>query len=136
MQTNRLTYRQTEHIPYVLCDGQRIEQVLNNLISNAVKYSFPDSEIEISLSRTDDNAIIAVQDRGQGIPADQLDRLFQWFGRTRTKGTAGEKSTGLRLAIAHKIVLSHGGRMWVESEVGKGSTFYVALPIDRAEESR
>jgi signal transduction histidine kinase len=131
-----LTYRQTEHIPSLSCDGPKIEQVLNNLLSNAVKYSYPDSKAEISLSRTDTEAIIAVHDHGQGIPADQLDSLFQWFGRTRTRGTAGEKSTGLGLAIAHKIVLEHGGRMWVESEAGKGSTFYVALPLGGKEKPR
>jgi signal transduction histidine kinase len=131
-----LTYHQTEHIPSIPCDGPKVDQALNNLVTNAIKYSYLDSTVEITLSRTGDDALIAVRDHGQGIHADQLGNLFHWYGRTRTKGTTGEKSTGLGLAIAHRIVLEHGGKMWVESEVGSGSTFYLALPLKGAEESK
>jgi signal transduction histidine kinase len=116
--------------PALHLDPAKIEQVLNNLISNAVKFSYPASSVEIRVFREKDRALISVRDEGQGIPADEVDNLFKWFGKTSVKGTEGEISSGLGLAIAHKIVLGHRGRIWVESEVGKGSTFCVSLPID------
>jgi signal transduction histidine kinase len=125
-----LSFKQEDLLPSVRIDAARIDQVLNNLISNAIKYSFPESRVQVRLSRGDSSALIAVQDQGQGIPQQELDKLFQWFGKTRVKGTAGEKSTGLGLAISQRIVLSHGGKIWVESQVGRGSTFYVSLPLE------
>ncbi len=110
-------------------DVYKIDQVLNNLITNAIKFSEPHSEVNVSVFREGDDVIIAVQDEGPGIPADEIDKLFNPFARTSVKSTAGEKSTGLGLAIVRKIVVGHGGRIWVESEVGRGSTFYVALPV-------
>ncbi|MBN1581735.1 MAG: HAMP domain-containing histidine kinase [Anaerolineae bacterium] len=119
-----------ESLPLLMIDRDKIDQVLNNLLSNAIKYSYPDGLVEVRVSSSDDHAVISVKDHGQGIPTDERDNLFQWFGTTRTKGTAGEKSTGLGLAIAHKIITGHEGRIWFESEVGQGSTFYVSLPVD------
>jgi signal transduction histidine kinase len=111
-------------------DPVKIEQVLSNLLSNAVKFSHSGSEVAIRLERQADHVVISVKDEGQGIPPEEIDRLFEWFGRTSVKGTEGEKSAGLGLAIARKIVLGHGGKIWVGSEVGKGSTFYVSLPLE------
>jgi signal transduction histidine kinase len=82
------------------------------------------------LHRQEHEAIISVQDEGQGIPAEEQDQLFKVFGRTSVQSTQGEKSTGLGLAISRRIVEEHGGRIWVESEEGEGATFYVALPIE------
>ena len=115
-------------MPLATVDGPKVEQVLNNLISNAIKYSFPDSTVEVRASYGSNSVLIAVQDRGQGISEKDQQLLFQWFGRRRAKGTAGEKSTGLGLAIAQKIVHEHGGEVWVESKEGEGSTFFVSLP--------
>jgi two-component system sensor histidine kinase/response regulator len=81
------------------------------------------------VARQGPEAVIAVQDQGLGIPANELNMLFQWLGKTSVRGTNGEKSSGLGLAIARRIVEGHEGRIWAESEVGRGSTFYVALPI-------
>jgi signal transduction histidine kinase len=81
------------------------------------------------LAREAGYATLAVIDHGQGIPTERLDDLFQWFARSRVKGTAGEEGAGLGLAIAQKIVEAHMGDIWVESEPGRGSTFNVALPI-------
>ncbi|NLE44806.1 MAG: HAMP domain-containing histidine kinase [Chloroflexi bacterium] len=124
-----LTFRGQEDLPPIPADAPRIEQLLNNLISNAIKYSYPDTAVHVSITPGEDRAVIAVQDEGQGIPPQDRDRLFQFFGRTSVRSTGGERSTGLGLAIAQKIVQGHGGEIWVESEVGKGSTFYVALPL-------
>jgi signal transduction histidine kinase len=125
----RLTCRCDERLPEMMLDGPRIEQVLNNLLSNAVKFSYPESLVEVRLSREGGYAVLSVVDTGQGIPEDRLDDLFQWFARSKVKGTAGETGTGLGLAIAQKIVEGHMGDIWVESELGQGSTFYVSLPI-------
>jgi signal transduction histidine kinase len=119
-------------LPLLMIDGPKFEQVLNNLLSNAIKYSYPGSAVGILVSRQADHVLVSVADHGQGIPQDELDKLFRWFGRTRVKGTVGEQSTGLGLAIAHRIVLEHGGRIWVESQAGHGSTFRVSLPLGSA----
>jgi hypothetical protein len=110
-------------------DIVKIEQILNNLISNAVKYSFPDSEVDVLLTKNERQAIIMVIDRGQGIPLEDREKLFQPFAKTSVRSTAGERSTGLGLSICKKIVEAHQGKIWFDSEVNKGSTFYVALPL-------
>ena len=120
-------------LPRLVLDGARIEQALNNLLSNAIKYSYPGTRVTVRTSQGDGCATVSVVDRGPGIAAGQLERLFQWFGTPGTRGTAGERGTGLGLAIAKKIVTEHGGRIWVESKEGKGSAFHIALPVDRTE---
>jgi signal transduction histidine kinase len=126
----QLTVQCDDSLPEMLLDGPRIGQVLNNLLSNACKFSYPDSVVEVHLARQGNHAILSVIDHGQGIAPDRLDDLFQWFARSRVTGTAGEKGTGLGLAIAQKIVEAHLGDIWVESELGQGATFYVSLPIN------
>ncbi|PXF59274.1 MAG: hybrid sensor histidine kinase/response regulator [Deltaproteobacteria bacterium] len=116
-------------IPVMLLDADKIEQVLNNFISNAVKFSYPQSVIKVQINRSDDHLVISVTDEGQGIPEKDLDKLFNAFEQTSVKTTGGEKSTGLGLSIVKKIAEGHKGKIRVESEVGKGSTFYASLPI-------
>ena len=116
--------------PTMQLDPDKIEQVLNNLISNAIKYSHPNSTITVQLTREDAHALLSVRDEGQGIPAEDIDKLFQPFQRTSVQSTAGEKSTGLGLVIVKRIVEGHGGTIWVESAVGEGSTFFVSLPLN------
>jgi signal transduction histidine kinase len=115
-------------IPPVLVDPHRIEQVLNNLISNAIKYSHAQTMVEVSLHGDDGTVHLSVRDQGQGIPAEEFNHLFQPFRRTSVRGTAGEKSTGLGLTVVRKIVEAHGGSIGVASVVGEGSTFTVSLP--------
>jgi signal transduction histidine kinase len=117
-------------VPELIFDRNKIEQVLNNLIGNAVKYSEPGTGVLVEVVREGDRATTKVIDQGKGIPADEVPGLFEEFHRTSVEATGGEKSTGLGLAIAKKIVKGHGGEIGVESEVGKGSTFYFSLPID------
>ncbi len=111
----------------VEADAVKLEQVLNNLLSNAVKFSHPGTVVTVEVSAGADTATVAVRDQGQGIPEEELKDLFKPFATTSVRGTAGEKSCGLGLAIARRIVEAHGGRMWAESEVGKGSTFFFTL---------
>jgi len=119
----------TAGLPRLQVDPSKVEQVLSNLISNGIKYSFPDTTVSVSVEARDPDVLICVRDQGQGIPADELGKVFQEFQKTSVKSTAGEKSTGLGLAIVQKIVEGHGGRIGVESEVGKGSMFFFTLPL-------
>ena len=124
-----------EDVPTVLVDLAKIEQVLNNLISNAIKYSPSGTVVGVRLSRQGDQVRLSVRDRGQGIPSEEMDKLFKPFSRTSVKTTGGESSTGLGLVIVKKIVDGHGGEIDVESQVGEGTTFHVRLPLqeeDRA----
>lgn len=116
-------------LPAVLADPQRIDQVLSNLVSNAVKYSTPQGRIILGARRLSSGEVaVFVRDFGQGIPEEELPKLFADFSRTSIRPTAGEKSTGLGLAIAKRIVNAHGGRIWVESELGRGTVFTFSLP--------
>jgi signal transduction histidine kinase len=128
----RLTFWHSRDLPLLNLDPVRIEQVLNNLVSNAIKYSHPGSSVELRLEQQADQIVISVEDHGQGIPPEELDRLFKWFGTTSVRGTEGERSTGLGLAITRRIVAGHQGEIWVESEVGRGSTFSFSLPSSLA----
>jgi signal transduction histidine kinase len=116
-------------LPAVLLDPGKTEQVLNNLIGNAVKFSYGGSCVRVRVSATPEEITFVVEDEGQGIPTAELPKLFKPFGKSSVRSTAGEKSTGLGLAIVRNIVEGHGGRIWVESEVGKGSRFFFTLPI-------
>jgi two-component system, sensor histidine kinase len=115
-------------LPKLSFDEGKIEQVLNNLISNAVKFSQPGTVVEVRAGVHDGSMLISVRDQGPGIPETEREKLFQPFGRTSVRGTASERSTGLGLAIARKIVEGHGGRIWMESQVGVGSVFLFTLP--------
>jgi signal transduction histidine kinase len=106
--------------------------VLNNLISNALKFAYGGTTITVTLKSGAKEVTIAVADQGQGIAADELGKLFKPYSQTRTRSTAREKSTGLGLAIVRRIVEAHGGSIRVESELGRGSTFYVSIPVAAA----
>jgi signal transduction histidine kinase len=119
------------NIPKIEIDISKIEQVLNNLISNAVKYSQPGNSVRVSLFMNENHVTVAVADQGPGIPEAELEKLFKPFETTSVKSTAGEKSTGLGLSIVRKLIIGHQGKIWVESIVGKGSTFYFSLPLSQ-----
>jgi len=115
--------------PELMLDPPKIGQVLDNLISNALKFSHPFSTITVRVSQADEMAVISVQDEGQGIPAHELSQLFEPFKVSSVKSTTGEKNTGLGLAIVKKIIQGHGGAITVTSNVGQGTIFRVALPL-------
>lgn len=110
-------------------DANKILQVINNLLGNAIKYSFPHSQIVVDVYKAENRVITRIIDHGQGIPERELEKLFAPFQTTSVKPTASEKSTGLGLAIVKKIVEAHGGTVAVESKVGTGSTFSFTLPL-------
>lgn len=119
-----------EGIPPLRIDAPKIEQVLNNLITNAIKFSAPDTTVDVHAARSERETVITIRDEGQGIPADEIGRLFIPFENLSVKSTGGEQSTGLGLAIAKRIVEGHGGHIRVESEAGVGTTFTFSLPLN------
>lgn len=116
-------------IPLISFDPMKIQQVLNNLTSNAIKFSNPGSDIHVTVKTDKKFVYVSVTDKGQGIPENEIPQLFTPFLKTSVKSTGGEKSTGLGLVIARNIVRAHGGDMFVISEVGIGSTFTFTLPL-------
>lgn len=115
----------------VNADAVKIEQVLSNLTSNAIKFSPPNGTITVRIESTSPTrAEFSVRDEGPGIPRDEFHRLFRPFSTTSVRATSGERSSGLGLAIARRIIEGHGGEITVESQVGKGSTFRVSLPMN------
>jgi two-component system, OmpR family, sensor kinase len=123
-----LEFRVTGAPPAVLADPGKIEQAVSNLVSNAIKFSYPGSTVTITLGADGEHAVIEVCDEGQGIPLEEQDQLFKPFGRTSVKSTGGEPNTGLGLMITKRIVGAHGGSVGVESEPGRGSSFRIRLP--------
>jgi signal transduction histidine kinase len=111
-----------------LYDRARIERLIENLLENAAKYSPPDGAIDVLIQRDGAEVLISVRDHGIGIPADDRDRIFQRFERATNVDDRSYPGTGLGLYICRGIAEGHGGRIWVESELGAGSTFHVALP--------
>jgi two-component system, sensor histidine kinase and response regulator len=112
----------------LLADASKLEQVLSNLIGNAIKFSQPGTTIMVRVSASTDCVEFSVQDEGPGIPREEINLLFRPFSTTSVRASNGERSTGLGLAIARRIVEGHRGEISVDSEVGKGSTFRVVLP--------
>ena len=118
---------ETPTVP-IVADRDRLSQVVTNLVTNAIKYSPDGSEVQVRLSQSDTQACIEVQDHGKGIADKQLPHIFDTFYRTPDAQASSKFGLGLGLAICKDIVERHGGRIWVESKVGKGSTFFVELP--------
>ncbi|MBL7922976.1 MAG: hybrid sensor histidine kinase/response regulator [Bacteroidia bacterium] len=124
-----LDYSIADGIPEVNGDQQQLSQVLSNLISNAVKFSYANTTVEITAEQNESEIIVSVSDQGQGIPDSEQKYLFQAFTKTSVRSTAGESSTGLGLSIARKLIESHQGRIWVKSTAGKGSVFSFSIPL-------
>src|SRR5215472_10077198 len=126
-----LTTSVDKSLPVGLGDEQRLTQVLLNLVGNAIKFTDA-GEVSITAGARNGHFAVSVTDTGPGIPLDQQDRIFEQFHQVDSSNTKAKGGTGLGLAIAKQIVEMHGGRIWVESTIGKGSTFQMELPA-RAE---
>ena len=125
---HQLQYNIELDASFVKGDQSKLRQVLLNLVSNAVKYSPRGGKIEISVINHDlDEILLTVKDSGIGIPENQLERLFQKFSRVDTAEVSNIKGSGLGLWISREIIKAHGGKIWVESEVGVGSRFMFTL---------
>ncbi|NMB61879.1 MAG: PAS domain-containing protein [Chloroflexi bacterium] len=117
----------SEKLPSIMIDEARLEQVLINLIHNAIKFTLPGGNIHVSAVQQAGTIVFAVQDTGIGIPQKDIDRIFERFYKTdRSRSKSG---TGLGLSIARHLVQAHQGKIWVESVVNQGSTFYFSIPI-------
>jgi signal transduction histidine kinase len=112
----------------IAADERRVRQIVFNLVSNAVKFTPPHGRVDVS-ARLDDRCVeVAVTDTGPGIAAQHLETIFEEFEQARD-GKQAEEGTGLGLPLSRKLVELHGGRLWAESEPGRGSTFRVTLPV-------
>jgi signal transduction histidine kinase len=116
-------------IPPVAIDAGRVEQVMSNLLSNAAKYGYPNTEIQVELEREGQDVLVSVTNRGDGISPDELPRIFKRFYRTREARAGDVAGIGLGLTIAKRLVEAHGGHIWAESTPGQTTTFHFTLPI-------
>jgi PAS domain S-box-containing protein len=117
-------------------DAKRVEQVLRNLLDNAIKYSPAGGTVTVQVYGDQQQILLAVSDEGIGIPAEEWDRIFERFHRVENEITRRLRGAGLGLAVCRGIVEAHGGRIWVESQPGAGSTFCFTLPVQAREEGR
>jgi signal transduction histidine kinase len=115
----------------VFADNARINQVLVNLISNAIKYSPDADKVIVNLTKTKDKITVSVQDFGMGIPKEEQSRIYERFFRAKGKKEGKIPGLGLGLFISSEVVKQHGGNLWVDSKEGKGSTFYFTLPLGK-----
>ena len=125
-----MTGRFAAAVPNISGDRMRLVQVIDNLLSNAIKYSHANTTIRVHLRVLRGMACVSVRDQGQGIAPGEIGMLFQPFGVTSTRSTAGEKSTGLGLMIVKRIAEAHGGCVRVRSRMGVGTTFHLLLPVE------
>lgn len=114
---------------FISANAEKMERVINNLIGNAIKFSPTKSVIKVQVQHQQNKVLILVEDKGIGIAPEQVPHVFDMFTTAKRQGTAGEQSFGLGLSICQQIVEAHGGKIWVESEEGKGSSFFVELPL-------
>jgi signal transduction histidine kinase len=129
---HEVTTRLEPDLPVIQGDSDKLIQVVSNLLNNAIKYSPAGGPVEVSSWHTSNQVVVSIADHGLGIPPEFIDRVFERFERYEASPTSRIIGTGLGLPIARQIVEIHGGRMWVESQVGHGSIFHFALPLGTA----
>ena len=116
---------------WIEIDTDKMTQVIDNILNNAIKYSPDGGKITVSMKTTDDQMILSISDQGLGIPKQDLPRIFDRFYRVDRARSRAQGGTGLGLAIAKEIIKQHKGFIWAKSEYGKGSTFTIVLPYDK-----
>jgi signal transduction histidine kinase len=130
LQVERVRLEMPPSVPAVRADPARVDQILANLVSNALKYSLPDSEVHVALTSTGAGLRLAVSDVGPGIPPEEVPRVFERY--YRAKGSARAEGLGLGLFITRNLVEAHGWSLELRSEVGRGSVFTVVVPLQGA----
>jgi two-component system phosphate regulon sensor histidine kinase PhoR len=131
----RISVNIAEHLPEIAGDRRQLAEVLQNLLDNATQYTLPGGQIMVSAETSDAEVIFTVSDTGIGIPQADQPRIFERFYRVDAARSREVGGTGLGLAIAKHLVEVHGGRIWVESEVGQGSQFHFSVPLFDSERS-
>jgi len=126
MEIERIQISGGRSLPPVIADLDRLERIIANFISNALKYSPKGTAVEVSFRAEGEWMVVAIRDQGKGIKASDLPHVFDRFFRVRS---LGEEGIGLGLYIAKNLVEAHGGKVWVESTPGIGSTFFFTLPV-------
>ena len=116
---------------WIEIDTDKMTQVIDNILNNAIKYSPDGGKITVTMKTTDDQMILSISDQGLGIPKQDLPRIFDRFYRVDRARSRAQGGTGLGLAIAKEIIKQHKGFIWAKSEYGKGSTFTIVLPYDK-----
>jgi signal transduction histidine kinase len=127
LDASRIHLEVAAEVAPVLVDHDRLDRIFTNLLSNAFKYADPETPVQVRVFAQEGEITVSVTDHGRGIPPDDVAHLFQRF--YRAKGESRAKGIGLGLYITKQLVDAHGGRIWIESEVGKGSTFTFTLPV-------
>ena len=125
-----------DELPPILVDRDRINQVFDNLLGNAIKFSPRGGTITIRVEAVDDIVRLTIADTGVGIPADKLERVFDRFYQVDGSATRRFGGAGLGLAIVRRIIEAHGGQIWVESDLGQGSSFKFTLPTEPPPQDR
>jgi signal transduction histidine kinase len=117
-------------LPTLVADADKLQRTLVNLLGNALKFTPAGGQVTVAVHASTDAASVhfSVADTGPGIPPEAFDRIFEKFGQVAMHQTTGQKSTGLGLTFCKMVVEAHGGRIWVDSELGKGSTFRLTIP--------
>ncbi|HEY2547271.1 MAG TPA: ATP-binding protein, partial [Candidatus Acidoferrum sp.] len=131
----RISVNTPPDLPDIAGDRRRLAEVLQNLLDNAIQYTLPGGQITVSAKKAKDEIIFTVTDTGIGIPKADQSRIFERFYRVDVARSREAGGTGLGLAIAKHLVEVHGGRLWVESEIGQGSQFHFSVPIFDADDS-
>jgi signal transduction histidine kinase len=128
-----LTQTVADGVGDIIADERKVKQILLNLLSNAVKFTPEGGRVDLTATAAEDGITIAVSDTGIGIAPDDQATIFEEFRQVGRDDTRKQEGTGLGLTLAKKFVELHGGRIWVESKVGKGSTFTFSLPVGHGE---
>jgi K+-sensing histidine kinase KdpD len=134
-KNHKFTLEFAPSFPVIEADVRCMEQVLRNLTENAVKYSPEGSEVIIAGEARDGEVVVSVSDQGVGIPPEHQDKVFERFYRVDSLVTHSTPGSGLGLSITKGHVEAHGGEVWLESAIGKGSKFYFSLPLGQVEDS-
>jgi len=132
-----LTVELPKDMPHAVeADQALLHQAVYNLVENAIKYTPDEGRVTIRTLSQPGYLIFAVEDSGLGISTEDLPHLFEKFYRGKQRETRSQPGSGLGLAIVHSVATNHGGRVWVDSVVGKGSTFYLQIPLNQPKDSK